>query len=71
MICMGMLTACGGNKTEVVPIEDTEEAEREVPYAMYINRVEGGDSVRNRFSSAEIYRERLGGRVDAGSQLQV
>ena len=41
MICMGMLTACGGNKTEVVPIEDTEEAEREVPYAMYINRVEG------------------------------
>ena len=42
MICMGMLTACGGNKTEVVPIEDTEEAEREVPYAMYINRVEGG-----------------------------
>ena len=40
--CMGMLTACGGNKTEVVPIEDTEEAEREVPYAMYINRVEGG-----------------------------
>ena len=39
MICMGMLTACGGNKTEVVPIEDTEEAEREVPYAMYINRV--------------------------------
>ena len=38
MICMGMLTACGGNKTEVVPIEDTEEAEREVPYAMYINR---------------------------------
>ena len=42
MICMGMLTACGGNKTEVVPIGDTEEADREVPYAMYINRVEGG-----------------------------
>ena len=40
MICMGMLTACGGNKTEVVPIGDTEEADREVPYAMYINRVE-------------------------------
>ena len=36
MICMGMLTACGGNKTEVVPIGDTEEADREVPYAMYI-----------------------------------
>ena len=42
MICMGMLTACGGNKTEVVPIGDTEEADREVPYAMYVNRVEGG-----------------------------
>ena len=68
MICMGMLTACGGNKTEVVPIGDTEEADREVPYAMYINRVEGG-KVRNRFSSAEIYRERLGGCVDVGSQL--
>ena len=34
MICMGMLTACGGNKTEVVPIGDTEEADREVPYAL-------------------------------------
>ena len=32
MICMGMLTACGGNKMEVVPIGDTEEADREVPY---------------------------------------
>ena len=42
MICMGMLTACGGNRMEVVPIGDTEEADREVPYAMYINRVEGG-----------------------------
>ena len=31
MICMGMLTACGGNKMEVVPIGDTEEADREVP----------------------------------------
>ena len=81
MICMGMLTACGGNKMEVVPIGDTEEADREVPmqcisivWKAERHRLRSQIIRMKRFCTEPIFICRnisgaMGGRVDAGSQL--